>query len=390
MASAPVTFDARQWKRQVRTAQGLTEAPGAVPLLARGGRIPVGGTIRAIGHRWHPVFTLPAAACARHMVIVGATGCGKTNLMIRLWAGWFTATLEAALAGRGNRPLLVVLDCKGGRDARRKADRTRRLLYGAGARRVAIWPDEARLSLWDLPPPDLAVLLYQMIETGTGAAAYYADILQAVLTLAVTAPGGPPLNAAAFLDRLDAQLAAPAWDDGSHPAEAGPGPRRRPAPGRHPAPLRHPAGRLGPALDGPGTLAEADAWYFILEGTREPSVAEAQAMALTELAAHAATTRTASRGPSCWPPMTTPPCPAACRCRTCTSGAGPWASACRSAPSPGRAWGAIEDERYRIAATADGGIFVMHTPLPRAAVELAGTRRVLETAHKLIGHALGR
>ena len=152
MASAPITFDARQWKRQVRTARGLTAAPGAVPLLGRGGRIPVGGTIRAIGHRWHPVFTIPAAACARHMVIVGATGSGKTNLMIRLWAGWFTATLAAARAGKGHRPLLVVLDCKGGRDARVKADRTRRLLYGAGARRVAIWPDEARLSLWDLPP----------------------------------------------------------------------------------------------------------------------------------------------------------------------------------------------------------------------------------------------
>ena len=60
-ASAPITFDRRQWKRQVRTARGLTDAPGAVPLLARGGKIPVGGTIRAIGHRWHPVFTLPAS-----------------------------------------------------------------------------------------------------------------------------------------------------------------------------------------------------------------------------------------------------------------------------------------------------------------------------------------
>src|SRR5260370_31855095 len=45
-----------------------------------------------------------------------------------------------------------------------------RLLYGAGARHVAIWRDEARLSVWDLPAPDLAVLLYQMIETGTGNA----------------------------------------------------------------------------------------------------------------------------------------------------------------------------------------------------------------------------
>ena len=288
-ASAPITFDRRQWKRQVRTAKGLTDAPGAVPLLARGGKIPVGGTIRAIGHRWHPVFTLPATALARHMVIVGATGSGKTNLMIRLWAGWFTATLDACWAGRGNRPLLIVLDCKGGRDARRKADRTRRLLYGAGARRVLIWPDEARLSLWHLPARDLAVLLYQMIETGTGNAAYYADILQAALTLAVTAPGGPPLSAAAFLDRLDAKWLTRAWGDGQHPAETD-GVR---AAARHLPDIQLRFAtlleRLGPALDGPGTLAEADAWYFILEGTSEPSVAEAQAMAITELAAHAAT-----------------------------------------------------------------------------------------------------
>ena len=98
LASAPVTFDARQWKRQVRTARGQTAAPGSVPLLAKGGQIPVGGTIRTVGHRWHPVFTVPHAACARHMVIVGATGSGKTNLMMRLWAGWFTAALAAARA----------------------------------------------------------------------------------------------------------------------------------------------------------------------------------------------------------------------------------------------------------------------------------------------------
>ena len=54
LASAPVTFDARQWKRQVRTARGQTAAPGSVPLLAKGEQIPVGGTIRTVGHRWHP------------------------------------------------------------------------------------------------------------------------------------------------------------------------------------------------------------------------------------------------------------------------------------------------------------------------------------------------
>ena len=39
LASAPITFDIRQWKRQVRTAKGRTAAPGSVPLLTRGARI---------------------------------------------------------------------------------------------------------------------------------------------------------------------------------------------------------------------------------------------------------------------------------------------------------------------------------------------------------------
>ncbi len=387
MASAPIAFDARQWKRQVRTAGGLTAAPGAVPLLARGGKIPVGGTIRAIGHRWHPVFTIPSTACARHMVIVGSTGSGKTNLMIRLWAGWFTAALDTARSGRGHRPLLVVLDCKGGRDARVKADRTRRLLYGAGARRVAIWPDEARLCLWDLPPRDLAVLLWQMIESGTGAAAYYADVLQAVLTLAVMAPCGPPLSTAGFLDRLDARWLQDAWGDGRHPSELA---RVRGAARHLPdIQLRYATllGRLGPALDGPGCLEEADAWYCILEGTREPSVAEAQAMALTELAAHAATGLDGEPRAMLL----------AADDYSAVSGRVPLSNLYERGRSLGigvqvsaQTWqglGATEDERYRIAATADGGVFVMRTPYPEPLVALAGTRRVLQTARRLIGGA---
>jgi len=389
MASAPVVFDARQWRRQVAAAKGRTAAPGSVPLLTRKGTIPIGGTIRAIGRKWQPVFSVPAAACARHMVIVGATGSGKTNLMIRLWAGWYTAALDAYHAGKGNRPLLVVVDCKGGRDARRKADRTRRLLYGAGARHVAVWPDEARVSIWDLPPADLAVLLYQMIETGTGSAAYYADILNAIVTLAITAPCGPPASAAQFLDRLDPGWLQAAWDDGAHPGHVA----RVRAAARHipDIQLRYATlfGRLGAAFDGPGSLDGADAWYFILEGTRDPSVAEAQAMAIIELAARAATD----------------PCGEQ---RAILLAADDYSAVSRRVPlsnlyERGRSlgigvqvsaqtWqglGADDDERYRIAATADGGLWVMHTPYPEPLCELAGTRRVLETAHKLIGAAWG-
>ena len=51
--------------------------------------------------------------------------------------------------------------------------------------------------------------------------------------------------------------------------------------------------------------------------------------------------------------------------------------------------GVDDDERYRIAGTADGGLWVMHTPYPEPLTMLAGTRRVLETAHKLIGNTWG-
>ena len=158
-ASAPIEFDTRQWRRQVRAARGRATAPGTVPLLTRGGQVVIGPVIRAIRHKWRPIFTVPARSFSRHSVIIGSSGSGKTNLMMRLWAGWYAATHATYLRGEGHRPLLVVLDCKGGPDARVKAERTRRLLHGVGARRVAIWPDEARLCLWDLPSRDLGVLL---------------------------------------------------------------------------------------------------------------------------------------------------------------------------------------------------------------------------------------
>ena len=228
-----------------------------------------------------------------------------------------------------------------------------------------------------------------MIESGTGAAAYYADMLYACVVLAVTAPCGPPYNTASFLDRLDAKWLQSAWGDGRHPRQA----EQARAAAKHlrDIQLRYATllDRLGPALDGPGTLDEADAWYFILEGTREPSVAEAQAMAITELAARAATALDGEQ-------------------RAILLAADDYSAVSRRVPMSNlyergrslgigvqvsaQSWqglGADEDERYRIAATADGGIFVLNTPHPEPLVALAGTRRVLETAHKLIGNSWG-
>ena len=51
--------------------------------------------------------------------------------------------------------------------------------------------------------------------------------------------------------------------------------------------------------------------------------------------------------------------------------------------------GDSEDERYRIAATADGGIWLLRTPYPQPVCELAGTHRIIETATKVIGGMWG-
>jgi hypothetical protein len=228
-----------------------------------------------------------------------------------------------------------------------------------------------------------------MIETGDGAAAFYTDVMQAVVHLALAAPAGPPQDAATFTDRLDTAWLESAYGDGAHESAMIRIRAARAHTGDIQLRFATLFSRLGPALDGPGSLAEADVWYCILEGTREPSVAETQAMALTELVAHTATSQGGER-------------------RAILLAADDYSAMSRRVPisnlyERGRSlglgvqvsaqsWqglGANEDERYRIAATADGGIWLLHTPYPEPVIQLAGTRRVLESAHKLIGATWG-
>ena len=199
----------RQWRHQVRSARALIAAPGSLPLLSRGGHVVAGATIRsgpAPGRAGS--WSIPYERLRSHQVVIGSTGTGKTTLLLRLWAGFMAAGLRRHAAGTGRRPLLVVLDCKGGASSRKVADRTRRVLRDAGARSTAIWPDEAPLSLWTLPPDRLVTTLLDLIEHGTGGAAYYTDVMEALVALAVCAPCGPPANSADFLARLDADWLA--------------------------------------------------------------------------------------------------------------------------------------------------------------------------------------
>ena len=75
-ATAPVVFDARQWRRQAAAARARANAPGSVPLTDGRGRIVAGPVIRAVGHRWQPALTIPYESMGRHQVVIGSSGSG--------------------------------------------------------------------------------------------------------------------------------------------------------------------------------------------------------------------------------------------------------------------------------------------------------------------------
>jgi hypothetical protein len=401
-------FDARQWRHQARSARARIAAPGAVPLTSRNDSLVVGAVIRAVGHRPGQIAAIPYSRMRSHQVVIGTTGTGKTTLLLRLWAGFMATALRRHAAGQGGLPLIVVLDCKGGADARRIADRTRRVLRLAGARSTAIWPDEASLSLWALPPDQLTTTLVDLIEHGTGAAAYYADVMEAVVSLAVGAPAGPPASAADFLARLEPGWLASAYSSGGHEPELALARSAARQLGDIGLRFRALFRRLGGGLDGPGSFGDADAWYCILEGTAEVSVAEAQARALVDLlASYAVLPRgdspaTGQPGPG--PDTGSAAAPAWPARREILLAVDEFSAVSRRLPVwqlyerarslglavqvSAQSWqglAADEDERYRIAASADGGVWLLRTAHPEPVAALAGTRRVTETSRRLLG-----
>ncbi len=399
-------FDLRQWRHQVRTARARITAPGSVPLSGPRGEVVAGAVIRAVGHRPRQIAAIPYQRMRSHQVIVGTTGTGKTTLLLRLWAGFMASALSRHASGGGPPPLLVVLDCKGGADARRIADRARRVLRAAGAASTAIWPDEASLSLWALPPGQLITTLVDLVEHGTGGAAYYADVMEAMVTLAVQAPAGPPQDTADFLARLDPGWLTMAYSAGgydeAHALIRAAGRQTGDIALRYRALFR----RLGAGLDGPGSFADADAWYCILEGTAEISVAEGQARALVDLLASfaAAGPNGPGAGPGGAGPGGAGPGGAAAGRREILLAVDEFSAVSRRLPVwqlyerarslglavqvSSQSWqglAAEEDERYRIATAADGGIWLLRTPHPEPVAALAGHRTVTESARQLRG-----
>jgi hypothetical protein len=97
LALAPV----QDWEHAWHLAQdgrGLT----AFVLCAPVG-VPAGATIRAVGHRWHPVLSVPYAAMGRHQVVIGASGSRDGDSLNRHPAARRTYLLRSRIRCRACR-----------------------------------------------------------------------------------------------------------------------------------------------------------------------------------------------------------------------------------------------------------------------------------------------
>ena len=212
--------------------------------------------------------------------------------------------------------------------------------------------------------------------------------MEAVVALAVGAPCGPPASAADFLARLDPGWLSLAYAAGEHGSDLALVRSAARQLGDIALRFRTLFRRLGSGLDGPGGFGDADAWYCILEGTAEISVAEGQARALVDLLASYAAGQPDGSG----------------QAREILLAVDEFSAVSRRLPIwqlyerarslglavqvSAQSWqglAADDDERYRIAASADGGIWLLRTPYPEPVTGLAGTRKLVDTSRRLLG-----
>jgi hypothetical protein len=215
--------------------------------------------------------------------------------------------------------------------------------------------------------------------------------MEAVVALAVEAPCGPPGSTAEFLARLDHGWLTMAYAPGEHEADLALIRSAARQLGDIALRFRTLFRRLGSGLDGPGGFGDADAWYCILEGTAEIAVAEAQARALVDLLASYAAHPPPGPGTAGGP-------------REILLAVDEFSAVSRRLPIwqlyerarslglavqvSAQSWAGLaadEDERYRIAASADGGIWLLRTPHPEPVAALAGSRKVTDTMRPLLG-----
>ncbi len=209
---------------------------------------------------------------ARHTVVAGATGSGKTETALRI---------IYALAKSTRLPLFY-LDGKGDRA---NAQRFCALMQLAG-RQPVVFPD-AGFDGWRGSPGDLQNRLLEVVGLPSeGDAVWYRYVASLTLELACAHPDGPPTNARALVDRLDLDTLKAAHVGNRDTAALT---REKVADVR----LRYASffGQVNGALDGHWAWEDTNAAYLLLPGLARKDERNALARFLFEDFAHYFTTR---------------------------------------------------------------------------------------------------
>ena len=131
------------------------------------------------------LFTYPADSLARHGAIIGSSGMGKSETMLRLAAG----------ARQTYGWKVFVIDCKGERALQERFAATMR---AAGATRIGRFPEQP-LRGWQ---GDSVALLNRLLAVLDYSEPYYKDLTKMLLNLTLEAPGGPPRSSQALLEGM--------------------------------------------------------------------------------------------------------------------------------------------------------------------------------------------
>ncbi len=191
-------------------------------------------------------LVLPWETLNRHLLILGASGMGKTETSLRI-AEQLALRTDAQifyLDGKGNRAGAIRFGA----------------LMAACGRRTRVFPNEP-FAGWR---GDWNAVMNRLLEViayaETGPAAYYRDQAKVVLALVCRDPSGPPRNSEELLARMDLEYLIR-----THPGRRGidslSATNVRDIRGRYEAFFAS----LGTALDGEWGWEDADAGYFLLD-----------------------------------------------------------------------------------------------------------------------------